>query len=122
MDSRTELAPKVVRVGLLGCGKMGIQHLKVLATIPNVKVVGVADPALAGEDVAGLLPPDALVTKDAASLFETARPDVVHIVTPPATHASLAMAALRAGCHILVEKPFTIKNLAAKVREALELV
>jgi predicted dehydrogenase/nucleoside-diphosphate-sugar epimerase len=39
-------------------------------------------------------------------LLAAEQPDVVHICTPPASHAPLARAALRAGCHIYVEKPF----------------
>ncbi|BCA54093.1 hypothetical protein W02_12330 [Nitrospira sp. KM1] len=39
-------------------------------------------------------------------LLASERPDVVHICTPPASHASLAKIALNAGCHIYVEKPF----------------
>jgi nucleoside-diphosphate-sugar epimerase/predicted dehydrogenase len=34
--------------------------------------------------------------------------DVIHILTPPDTHAQLAIAALRNGCHVLVEKPLAI--------------
>lgn len=40
-------------------------------------------------------------------LLATSRPDVVHICTPPSSHAPLAHLALDAGCHIYVEKPFT---------------
>ena len=38
-------------------------------------------------------------------MFDEARPEVVHILTPPQTHASLALRALDAGCHVFVEKP-----------------
>jgi predicted dehydrogenase/nucleoside-diphosphate-sugar epimerase len=40
-------------------------------------------------------------------LLAAERPDVVHIITPPASHAPLAALALKAGSHIYVEKPFT---------------
>ena len=45
--------------------------------------------------------------KTPEELFASERLNVVHIITPPATHASLANMALKAGCHIYVEKPFT---------------
>ena len=45
--------------------------------------------------------------KTPEELFAAERLNVVHIITPPATHASLAKMALKAGCHIYVEKPFT---------------
>ena len=44
--------------------------------------------------------------------------DVVHIITPPTTHLPLTLTALEAGCHVLVEKPFTIN--AAEAVEAIE--
>src|SRR5262249_13018681 len=36
-------------------------------------------------------------------------PDVVHITTPPQSHFALARRCLEAGCHVYVEKPFTLK-------------
>lgn len=41
-------------------------------------------------------------------LLSRARPDVVHITTPPQSHFRLAKACLEAGCHVYVEKPFTL--------------
>ena len=43
------------------------------------------------------------------------RLDVVHIVTPPATHTRLALLALDAGCHVYVEKPFTSTSEEAQL-------
>ena len=100
-------AERVVRVGLIGCGKMGLQHLRAIKATPGAIVVGVADPAADREALQSLLPPDARILSDARELLEDVRPDVVHIVTPPATHAALARQALVAGCHVYVEKPFT---------------
>jgi predicted dehydrogenase len=50
------------------------------------------------------------------------RPDVVHITTPPASHTNLALQCLDAGCHVYVEKPFTLNaadasRLIARARE-----
>ncbi len=108
-----------LRIGLIGCGKMGIQHLKAIAQVPDAFVVGIADPAANEEVVRSLIPAEARIVADASVLLNEARPDVVHIVTPPHTHASLAMQALRAGCHVYVEKPFTPS--LAEAREVLAL-
>src|SRR5207237_9550995 len=35
----------------------------------------------------------------------TAKPDVIHVLTPPASHCALTLAALDMGCHVFVEKP-----------------
>jgi predicted dehydrogenase/nucleoside-diphosphate-sugar epimerase len=95
---------------------MGLHHLKAIAAAGRTRVVGIADPAADMDALGPLLPPDAIVVADAAEMLERAKPDVVHIVTPPATHAPLAELAIRAGCHIYVEKPFTLtKEDASRV-------
>ena len=50
-------------------------------------------------------------------LLSRARPDVVHITTPPQSHFALARQCLEAGCHVYVEKPFSLDT-----REAEELI
>ena len=96
-----------IRVGLIGAGKMGMHHLRAISRVPNAVIVGVADPAVRRDAFEGALPEEARLVADADQLLNELRPDVVHIVTPPETHAALAMRALRAGCHVYVEKPFT---------------
>lgn len=98
---------RLLRIGLIGFGKMGRHHLKAINASGLAQVVGVADPAASPEELRELLPPDAVVVATAAELFERARPDIVHIVTPPGSHATLALQAIAAGCHVYVEKPFT---------------
>ncbi len=99
--------PPQLRVGLIGSGKMGRHHLKAIEASGRAVVVGVADPAASPEELKPLLPDGAVVVSTAAELFAQARPDVVHIVTPPSTHTKLALEAIEAGCHVYVEKPFT---------------
>jgi len=41
-------------------------------------------------------------------LLDRCRPDVVHITTPPQSHYPIARACLEKGCHVYVEKPFTV--------------
>jgi predicted dehydrogenase/nucleoside-diphosphate-sugar epimerase len=96
-----------LRVGLIGCGKMGLHHLKAIALSGVSTVVGVADPAATADDLGAALPAGARVFAQARDMLAETRPDVVHIVTPPETHAPLALMAIEAGCHVYVEKPFT---------------
>src|SRR5262245_9745953 len=79
-----------LRVGLIGAGKMGMHHLKAIKALPNATVVGIADPAASREALEGLLPAEAEIVPTAAELLNRIKPDVVHIVTPPGSHASLA--------------------------------
>jgi len=108
-----------LRIGLIGSGKMGRHHLKAIAASGVATVVGIADPAASADDLATLLPEGAIVTASAAELFRRTKLDVVHIVTPPATHTELALQAIEAGCHIYVEKPFTAT--AADARRILAM-
>jgi predicted dehydrogenase len=48
-----------------------------------------------------------VVGTDFEDLLNQARPDVVHVCTPPSTHAEFACKALESGCHVLLEKPMT---------------
>src|SRR3546814_17759811 len=63
-----------------------------------------------------------LVVADLAELLEQSRPDAVHVLTPPASHAAIALAAMEHGCHVLVEKPMAdsaadCEAMVAKSRE-----
>jgi len=51
---------------------------------------------------------------DLEELLRTTNPDVVHITTPPQTHFELAKLCLEHGCHIYVEKPFTVDAKGAE--------
>jgi predicted dehydrogenase/nucleoside-diphosphate-sugar epimerase len=86
---------------------MGVQHLKAIATLPEAIVVGVADPRADPEMLEGHLASGVPITASTGELLQAVRPDVVHVVTPPGTHAALAAEAIRAGCHVYIEKPFT---------------
>jgi predicted dehydrogenase/nucleoside-diphosphate-sugar epimerase len=95
-----------LRIGLIGAGKMGLQHVKAITAQTGTRVIGVADPAADPARLAESLPAGCQVVKTAAELIAL-KPDVVHIVTPPATHTALALQAIRGGCHVYIEKPFT---------------
>lgn len=69
--------------------------------------MAVADPSEAAQTAMRGIVAAVASFKTPDELLAAARPDVVHIITPPASHAPLAQAALEAGCHIYVEKPFT---------------
>ncbi len=108
-----------LRVGLVGCGKMGLHHLAAIAKAPGATVVGIADPLADADELKGLIPADARIVADVGALLAETRPDVVHIVTPPHTHASIARTLIEAGVHIYVEKPFAMSK--AEAQEILAL-
>lgn len=95
-----------LRVALLGGGKMAAQHAAAIRHCEAARLVAVVDPALAPIDLKERFGDGIEFFADAAQMLREARPDVVHVVTPPQTHASLAIACLEAGAHVYVEKPF----------------
>jgi predicted dehydrogenase len=105
----------LLSVGVIGCGYWGSKHVRVLRS-----VVGVGEVVAVDRDQ-GILQAmtDAHPGVSTCTSFEEAikRVDAVIIATPPSTHAPLALAALRAGCHVMAEKP-----MATTSAEAQELI
>src|ERR1700682_3705659 len=96
-----------LRVGLVGAGYISEFHARAVQRVPNARLVGVTDrvPSRAAALVAKFNLPKAFSTME-AMLEEGV--DVIHILTPPDTHAQVAIAALENGCHVLVEKPLAM--------------
>ena len=93
-----------VRVGLVGAGYVSAYHARALRSLPFVEIVAIADPdAARAEQVAARFG----IPRVYASLeaMAEARPEAIHVLTPPATHAALVLQALDMGCHVFVEKP-----------------
>jgi predicted dehydrogenase len=97
---------KIIHVGLGGWG--GNWARTVIPTVADVEVVGIVDPhrpTLAATLTDLGLSPRAAFTSLAAALG-TVTADAVAITSPAVTHVPLALEALDAGLHVLVEKPF----------------
>ena len=96
-----------LRVAIVGCGKIAEQHVEAVHRI-RAAVVGVCDrERLMAQQLAerhGI----EHVSDNVPDLLTAARPDVVHVTTPPASHLPIALQCLDAGCHVYVEKPFTL--------------
>lgn len=105
-----------VRIGVIGCGYWGPQIIRNLHEIPGVDLVGVADQRIDRLENIGRRYPDVKLFRSHTELLETDVEAVV-IATPIHTHHTLGMEALRAGKHILVEKP-----LSASVEEAAGII
>ncbi|HEY7349251.1 MAG TPA: Gfo/Idh/MocA family oxidoreductase [Ktedonobacterales bacterium] len=97
-----------VKVAVIGAGSMGLNHLRVLRDFPEdvVELVGVAEthePSLARAisrfHIAGFT--------DYHQMLNQVRPDLVSVVVPTNAHFEVAAAVLKAGCHVLIEKPIT---------------
>ena len=110
-----------VRVALLGAGEWGQLHASVLAELPGAELAVVCDPDVSrAAQVAGPLGVDS--TGEEAAAIEDPSVDAVVVASPEDVHASQAEAALRAGKHVLVEKPVAValadvRRLADVARE-----
>jgi len=106
-----------IRVGLIGYGFSGKTfHAPLIRAAPGLALCAVAssDPAKVGADMPGLD-----VYADPLALATAQGVDLVVIATPNASHAPLARAALAAGKHVVVDKPFTLD--LAEARELIAL-
>ena len=115
---KTEKSPeKALRVALFGAGKMALHHAKAIGLQNDAMLVAIADPEADPAKLRETLGPDVLVFTSGEELLQISTPDVVHICTPPGTHASLASLAISRGAHVYVEKPFALSS-----REAGEII
>ena len=91
------------RLALVGAGVIGKRHLAAMAQVPDVDLVGIADPNPASRDEGEKL--GVPFFTDAHDLLATCRPDGVIVATPTEHHLAPTLAALDMGTHVLVEKP-----------------
>src|SRR5260370_39509315 len=106
---------EALRVGVVGAGVMGSNHARVLAGLPGVHLVGVADPLPAHRKRAT----DLTDCRTFAGLDELSAEGVqaVTIAAPTHLHREIALAAIARKIHVLVEKP-----IASTVEEGREIV
>ena len=111
----------LVRVGVVGMGKMGLSHLSVINAHPDVEVTAICDSATYVLDVLGKYTGLVGFT-DYEKMLAEAGLDAVLIATPSVLHAPMVRAALNKGLHVFYEKPFCLSEAdgAALARLATE--
>jgi predicted dehydrogenase len=103
-----------IRVGVIGTGVMGGHHTRVAAALPGCQLIGIYDANTACAE---------LVARQFGVMTFASLPalcdavDAVIVASPTVTHADIGAQCLRAGCHVLLEKP-----IAATIAEAEALV
>ena len=93
-----------VRVGLIGLGRWGAAHAEALRRLPGARLAAVA---VSSEDSARRAEAELGVPAfaDWRAMLDGTELDAVDVVAPNALHAEIALVALEAGLHVLVEKP-----------------
>jgi len=104
----------VLKVAIVGCGKIADSHGWQIQRIPGCSIVAACDrePMMAAQFCERFGVPAQY--SDPEAMLREAAPDIVHVTTPPASHFSLAAQCLEAGCHVYVEKPFTLYSQEAE--------
>jgi predicted dehydrogenase len=110
----------VIGIGVVGYGYWGPNLVRNFSELSTARVVGVCDRRPERLAICERRYPGVRATTDAASLIADPAVDAVAIVTPVQHHFELAMLALRAGKHVLVEKPMasTSDQAARLIEEA----
>lgn len=104
-----------IRVGIAGAGYIGAVHAHAYTHLPDVEVVGIADPITEkAEPLAKAT--NSRVFRDYDELLK-AGIDILNVALPPALHLPAGLAAAAAGTHVLMEKP-----IARTVAEADRLI
>lgn len=100
---------RLIKVGVIGCGRVAeFFHLPALTSLPETEVVAVADVDVTRLNrVAERFHIEHRYT-DFQALLRQAALDVVAVCVPAPAHASVALAALDAGKHLLIEKPLAL--------------
>lgn len=110
----SRLPTATLRVGVIGAGAMGADHVRTLASaVPAAKVTRVFDPdrerARRAADPAG-----AAIAAGPEALLESDDVDAVVVASPDPTHADLVLACVAAGKPVLCEKPLAVTPEAAR--------
>lgn len=107
-----------IRVGLVGAGRIAPVHLEAVCASPWAELVGVADAVPARAEALAARYPGTRVLPSLDALLD-AGATLIHVLTPPASHVAVALAALEGGADVLVEKPLaTDVDGCARLREA----
>ena len=109
---------KIIKVGIIGCGGIANgKHMPSLAKVEGCEMVAFCDIVLERAEKAAKQygTPDAKVFTDYKDLLAMEEIDVVHVLTPNRSHSFITVDALRAGKHVMCEKPMAINSKEAKL-------
>lgn len=122
----------MIHVGVIGLGFMGVTHIKAYRKIPHARVAAICDAFKLPVDgvlssvTGNVADPDPVkldltqvqATKDYREVLANPAIQAVDICLPTAQHVEIATAALRAGKHVVCEKP--LARTSAQCREIVE--
>lgn len=104
-----------LRIGLVGLGRFGRLHAKVLSDLPACRIAAVCDPDPSARERAAEVAPGATVHASLDELLDAGGIDAVDLCSDESVHGEQALACLRRDLPVLVEKP--LATTAAEARE-----
>src|SRR4051812_32044739 len=98
----------MLKVAIVGCGKIADDHASQITKIADCSIVAACDrePMMARQLCERFRIGQGF--NDVAEMLYVAKPDVVHVTTPPESHFDIAKLILENNCHVYLEKPFTL--------------
>lgn len=99
-----------MKSAVIGTGEISAEHLKFLSNSKATTLVGVCDLSRAAARYAAETFGAEKAYTDYKQMLDEAKPDVVHVLTPPHTHVALTTDCLDAGAHVICEKPITLAH------------
>jgi predicted dehydrogenase len=103
----TQEAPAHIRLGIIGLGNMGSSHCRLLESINNIQLAAVCDiDPLRLEKITSRYGCPGYASSSA--LLQARDCDAILVATPHYDHTTIGIAALKAGYHLLVEKPISV--------------
>lgn len=96
-----------LKSAVIGTGAISKEHLSFLASCDRVQLKSVCDLSKVSASYAAQRFGAESIYTDYRQMLDEIKPDVVHILTPPHTHKSIASHCLEAGAHVFCEKPIT---------------
>lgn len=106
--------PKKHNVGVIGCGGFGKFCIDAYRQMPNVNVMAAADAIESNLIEVSKKFGIKKIFEDYQEVIKIPEIDIIYLATPPNLHYPMAMDSLRAGKHVIVEKPMALKTGVAR--------
>jgi inositol 2-dehydrogenase len=112
-----EIETKNVKVGVIGCGRIGLVHLEAITKAPGVTPIIISNPTISKAEAAARQFNVARYTSDAMEVITHPEVDAVWICSPSQYHAEQIKACAANGKHVFCEKP-----IATELTETVEAI
>ena len=100
-----KIRKEMIKIALIGAGKMGLSHLAILGAHPDVQIVGVADTSKMVTDVLEKYSGFNCFA-DYKKMLDATKPEAVVVAAPTKYHGEIVGELLKRGIHVFAEKPF----------------